>query len=99
MIIYCSIIYFTYEPLDCIFNFITAHSFCLACILQWSEVASSCPMCKTTFESLIHDVKASNDYKIVSSGSNVHKLLNVILHCCPRCQLNPNFQAKTSRST
>lgn len=42
-----------------------AHSFCFHCIVQWSEVTSSCPMCKTTFKTLIHSVRANDDYKQV----------------------------------
>ena len=29
------------------------HEFCYTCILQWSEVSRSCPLCKTSYESLI----------------------------------------------
>lgn len=39
--------------------------FCFICIVQWSEVTNSCPLCKATFENLIHDIKSNNDYKIV----------------------------------
>lgn len=39
------------------------HAFCFTCIVQWSEVANSCPMCKMNFQSIIHDVKSNEDYK------------------------------------
>ncbi|ETV79553.1 hypothetical protein H257_06818 [Aphanomyces astaci] len=28
------------------------HEFCFACILQWSKVSSTCPLCKTPFQAL-----------------------------------------------
>lgn len=39
------------------------HSFCFFCILQWSEVGNTCPLCKTAYTSLIHKVKANDDYE------------------------------------
>ena len=44
---------------------IISDAFCFTCIVQWSEVANSCPMCKMNFQSIIHDVKSNEDYKTV----------------------------------
>ena len=39
------------------------HAFCYYCILQWSEIAQTCPLCKKEFSVLIHDVKSITEYK------------------------------------
>ncbi|KAL5258761.1 hypothetical protein ACHWQZ_G009273 [Mnemiopsis leidyi] len=39
------------------------HAFCYYCILQWSEISQTCPLCKKPFSVLIHDVKSIKDYK------------------------------------
>ncbi|XP_028403574.1 E3 ubiquitin-protein ligase Topors-like isoform X2 [Dendronephthya gigantea] len=39
------------------------HAFCFSCILQWCEVAQTCPLCKTGFASVIHNVKSMQDYE------------------------------------
>lgn len=46
-------------------------SFCFQCILQWSEVSTSCPMCKTSFTKIIYDVKANDLYNVVSTQSSI----------------------------
>ena len=38
------------------------HTFCFACILQWADVVSSCPMCKMPFKSIIHNVRGVDSY-------------------------------------
>ena len=38
------------------------HTFCFACILQWADVVSSCPMCKVPFKSIIHNVRGVDTY-------------------------------------
>lgn len=32
------------------------HTFCLKCILEWSQVTNSCPACRTTFKSITHHI-------------------------------------------
>ena len=32
----------------------TRHTFCLACIEQWSKVTNRCPLCKRPFDAIIH---------------------------------------------
>ncbi|XP_035699848.1 E3 ubiquitin-protein ligase Topors-like [Branchiostoma floridae] len=39
------------------------HSFCYACIKEWSKVKATCPLCKTDFQSIIHTVKSIDDYQ------------------------------------
>ena len=39
------------------------HAFCYYCILQWSEISQTCPLCKKEFSVLIHDVKSITEYK------------------------------------
>eukprot|EP00116_Pleurobrachia_bachei_P000488 sb/3460750/ len=39
------------------------HAFCYYCILQWSEVAQTCPLCKKSFTKIIHDVTSIRTYK------------------------------------
>ncbi|XP_065070245.1 E3 ubiquitin-protein ligase Topors-like [Rhopilema esculentum] len=38
------------------------HSFCFTCILQWSKVVHTCPLCKTPFQSLIHNITPDLQY-------------------------------------
>ena len=39
------------------------HSFCFYCILQWSQVTPSCPLCKGRIEALIFDVTRDLQYR------------------------------------
>eukprot|EP01119_Soliformovum_irregulare_P016337 TRINITY_DN4707_c0_g1_i1.p1 TRINITY_DN4707_c0_g1~~TRINITY_DN4707_c0_g1_i1.p1 ORF type:complete len:308 (+),score=42.44 TRINITY_DN4707_c0_g1_i1:42-965(+) len=41
------------------------HMFCFLCILQWSQMGTNpkCPLCKTSFDSLIHEVISDKEYK------------------------------------
>ena len=39
------------------------HAFCYYCILQWSEVSQTCPLCKKEFVTIIHDVDSITEYK------------------------------------
>jgi hypothetical protein len=32
----------------------TPHTFCLACIQQWSQVTNRCPLCKSPFDAIVH---------------------------------------------
>lgn len=41
------------------------HEFCHACILQWSELSRQCPLCKTSYATLIYDIKSDADYQTV----------------------------------
>jgi len=54
--------------------------------VQWAEVASSCPLCKTQFRSVIHNVRANDDYeKVIMSHLSAHLLYGmciVRLSCC-----------------
>ncbi|XP_072173052.1 uncharacterized protein [Diadema setosum] len=38
------------------------HRFCFQCILEWAKVKSTCPLCKATFKSIIHNVVSSDVY-------------------------------------
>lgn len=39
------------------------HAFCYFCIMQWSEISQTCPLCKSAFRYIVHDVKSITDYK------------------------------------
>ncbi|XP_065674240.1 uncharacterized protein LOC100207129 isoform X4 [Hydra vulgaris] len=39
------------------------HSFCHICIIQWSELSRTCPLCKTKYKSLIHSVNSDLEYQ------------------------------------
>ncbi|XP_070564167.1 E3 ubiquitin-protein ligase Topors-like [Ptychodera flava] len=38
------------------------HTFCFVCILEWSKVKATCPLCKTSFNSIIHNIKSNELY-------------------------------------
>lgn len=42
------------------------HRFCLTCILQWTEIAPSCPLCKAPIRELIHDVTDDLQYRKIN---------------------------------
>lgn len=42
------------------------HRFCLTCILQWTEIALSCPLCKAPINELIHDVTDDLQYRKIN---------------------------------
>lgn len=71
-LMYCSWAFNIAKYMPIVMNAYTAlpltrltHSFCFFCILQWSEVGNTCPLCKTAYTSLIHKVKANDDYEKV----------------------------------
>lgn len=43
------------------------HAFCFECIVKAVEMTTGrCPMCKTSFDTVIHNVRAIDDYDRVS---------------------------------
>lgn len=45
------------------------HAFCFECIVKAVEMTSNrCPMCKISFDTVIHNVRAIDDYDRVSSS-------------------------------
>ncbi|XP_040525183.1 uncharacterized protein LOC121110526 [Gallus gallus] len=39
------------------------HQFCFPCIHRWTSTRPQCPLCKQGVQSIIHTVRADNDYK------------------------------------
>ena len=39
------------------------HKFCFVCLLEWSKVKPECPLCKSKFKSIIHNIKSDDDYE------------------------------------
>ena len=39
------------------------HQFCFGCIRQWAERRPTCPLCKGTVESILHSVRADDDFQ------------------------------------
>ncbi len=44
---------------------IASDAFCFICIVQWSEITQTCPICKASFQAVIHNVKNFDDYTTV----------------------------------
>ncbi|KAM6105610.1 LOW QUALITY PROTEIN: E3 ubiquitin-protein ligase Topors-like [Pterocles gutturalis] len=46
------------------------HRFCFLCVQEWSKNIAECPLCKQPFFSIIHTIRAEDDFKeyIVASG-------------------------------
>ncbi len=40
------------------------HRFCFPCIKEWSHNKAECPLCKQPFASILHSVRAENDFKV-----------------------------------
>ncbi|NWZ57349.1 TOPRS ligase, partial [Haliaeetus albicilla] len=41
------------------------HQFCYRCILRWAESKPECPLCKRRVQSLVHSVRADDDFEEV----------------------------------
>uniref|UniRef100_A0A3Q3IXC6 E3 ubiquitin-protein ligase Topors n=1 Tax=Monopterus albus TaxID=43700 RepID=A0A3Q3IXC6_MONAL len=39
------------------------HRFCFPCIQEWSHNKAECPLCKQPFTSILHSVRAEDDFK------------------------------------
>uniref|UniRef100_A0A3P8ZJG1 E3 ubiquitin-protein ligase Topors n=1 Tax=Esox lucius TaxID=8010 RepID=A0A3P8ZJG1_ESOLU len=39
------------------------HRFCFRCIQEWSNSKAECPLCKQPFSSILHSVRAQDDFK------------------------------------
>eukprot|EP00096_Caligus_rogercresseyi_P012170 TRINITY_DN5022_c0_g1_i1.p1 TRINITY_DN5022_c0_g1~~TRINITY_DN5022_c0_g1_i1.p1 ORF type:complete len:574 (-),score=185.50 TRINITY_DN5022_c0_g1_i1:386-2107(-) len=39
------------------------HKFCFTCLLEWSRVKAECPLCKSKFSSIIHNIRSDNDFE------------------------------------
>ncbi|XP_077355639.1 uncharacterized protein LOC144003355 [Festucalex cinctus] len=39
------------------------HRFCFRCILEWSHNKAECPLCKQPFASILHSVRAEDDFE------------------------------------
>ena len=50
-------------------------AFCYFCILQWSEIVQTCPLCKSSFSSIIHSVKSMDNYQQVIKFSHLYQRL------------------------
>lgn len=38
------------------------HQFCFGCLLEWSKVKPECPLCKSSFTTIIHNIRSDNVY-------------------------------------
>ncbi|CAG7720230.1 unnamed protein product [Allacma fusca] len=38
------------------------HQFCFGCLLEWSKVKPECPLCKSSFTSIYHNIRSISDY-------------------------------------
>ncbi|KAF1419830.1 hypothetical protein FQV24_0000639, partial [Spheniscus mendiculus] len=41
------------------------HQFCYRCILRWADSKPECPLCKRRVQSIVHSVRADNDFEEV----------------------------------
>lgn len=40
------------------------HMFCFTCLLEWSKIKAECPLCKQSFNSIIHNIRSESDYDV-----------------------------------
>ncbi|RDD37934.1 E3 ubiquitin-protein ligase Topors [Trichoplax sp. H2] len=59
-------------------NVFEIDTFCFYCILQWSEVVQTCPLCKSEFTTIIHTVKSDKDYQMYQLSQSDKKKEEVI---------------------
>lgn len=47
------------------------HTFCFSCLQEWAKVKPVCPLCKSSFNSIIHNIRSNEDYdRIYLPGPN-----------------------------
>lgn len=45
------------------------HAFCFTCIAEWSKQSMTCPLCKTRFKSVIHNISSNIEYDTTDLSS------------------------------
>lgn len=58
------------------------HQFCFGCLLEWSKIKAECPLCKSNFQSIYHNIRSNDDY------DEYHIPTNVIPHLSIRVTTN-----------
>ncbi len=56
------------------------HQFCFACLLQWSKVKPECPLCKSLFQSIYHNIRNNDDYDEYSVPTPVDTIPTLSIH-------------------
>ena len=56
------------------------HQFCFACLLQWSKVKPECPLCKSLFQSIFHNIRNNDDYDEYSVPSPADTVPTLSIH-------------------
>ncbi|XP_053207767.1 E3 ubiquitin-protein ligase Topors-like [Panonychus citri] len=85
------------------------HQFCTNCLLEWSKSSDQCPVCRTTFENLIINVKSDSDYETIPIQPNppmgqqqlaLENLLDLIIseitRSIPEANSNPENDRRSS---
>lgn len=66
------------------------HSYCFECLLEWTKIRYSCPLCKQAFDRIIYDVRSNLEYKEYflkpKSDESLNYPLEIIAYLPP-----PNF--------
>ena len=52
------------------------HSYCFECLLEWTKIRYSCPLCKQSFDRIIYDVKSNVEYKEYFLKPKANETLN-----------------------
>ncbi|XP_021914738.1 uncharacterized protein LOC110827411 isoform X2 [Zootermopsis nevadensis] len=54
------------------------HEFCFECLRQWSQEKPECPLCKTRFRSIIHNIRSEDDYDVYELPAPENMWLNIV---------------------
>src|SRR6218665_1972197 len=59
------------------------HMFCFTCLLEWSKIKAECPLCKQSFNSIIHNIRSESDY-------DVYNLRDATIVASPPAAISPD---------
>lgn len=73
-----------------------SHSFCFECLLEWSKVKYSCPLCKQDFDRIVYDQISRLEYKVyfLPVRQDLNPILDVVE--CAAEGSNPTPPSKAS---
>lgn len=77
------------------------HSYCFECLLEWTKIRYSCPLCKQAFDRIIYDVRSNLEYKEYflkpKADESLNYPLEIIAYLPPPNFLN-NYNPELSSS-
>lgn len=51
------------KPSNKSFTDVCLHPFCFSCLVEWSKVKATCPLCQQPFRTIVHNIKENYEYE------------------------------------